>query len=191
MGNNASVSHSNPYRNAQSPMTTGQAAKECRVADRTLAKWMDSGKLKGYYLPGSRERRFLKSDLLEFMRQHKIPPSRELVDCVEGGTDIVYGLDTSYEPGTDVLVFDDPFELGYRVATLNPKRVVICDCDGIVMMARAVRFFKFRFPRAEIVLVIGDDVTVDKLEALGLGNEKRSSYANRVLPTIPFLTIAQ
>ena len=31
--------------------TTGQVAKICKVAPRTVSKWFDSGRLKGYRIP--------------------------------------------------------------------------------------------------------------------------------------------
>ena len=37
--------------------TTGQVAKICQVAPRTVSKWFDSGRLKGYRIPGSQDRR--------------------------------------------------------------------------------------------------------------------------------------
>ena len=37
--------------------TTGQVAKICKVAPRTVSKWFDSGRLKGYRIPGSQDRR--------------------------------------------------------------------------------------------------------------------------------------
>ena len=33
--------------------TTGQVAKICKVAPRTVSKWFDSGRLRGYRIPGS------------------------------------------------------------------------------------------------------------------------------------------
>ena len=38
-------------------LTTGEVAKLCNVAPRTVSKWFDSGSLKGYRIPGSRDRR--------------------------------------------------------------------------------------------------------------------------------------
>ena len=35
--------------------TTGQVAKICQVAARTVGKWFDTGKLRGYRIPGSQE----------------------------------------------------------------------------------------------------------------------------------------
>jgi hypothetical protein len=33
-------------------LTTGDVAKICNVAPRTVSKWFDSGQLKGYRIPG-------------------------------------------------------------------------------------------------------------------------------------------
>ena len=53
--------------------TTGQIARVCHVAPRTATKWIDSGVLKGYRLPGSRDRRVTRADLLRFLTEHGMP----------------------------------------------------------------------------------------------------------------------
>ena len=54
-------------------LTTGQAAKLCGVATRTVIHWMEKGLLKGYVLPGTRHRRIPKANLVAFMREHGMP----------------------------------------------------------------------------------------------------------------------
>ncbi|MBI9017617.1 MAG: response regulator [Phycisphaerae bacterium] len=54
-------------------LTTGQVAKICNVAPRTVSKWFDSGQLRGYRIPGSKDRRIPVSQLVRFMRAHGIP----------------------------------------------------------------------------------------------------------------------
>ena len=55
-------------------LTTGQAAKLCGVATRTLIHWMEKGLLKGgYILPGTLHRRIPKANLVAFMREHGMP----------------------------------------------------------------------------------------------------------------------
>lgn len=54
-------------------LTTGDVAKLCNVAPRTVSKWFDSGALKGYRIPGSRDRRIPTSELMKFMKAHGIP----------------------------------------------------------------------------------------------------------------------
>lgn len=54
-------------------LTTGEVAKICNVALRTVSKWFDTGVLKGYRIPGSKDRRIPVSQLLRFMKDHGIP----------------------------------------------------------------------------------------------------------------------
>jgi excisionase family DNA binding protein len=54
-------------------LTTGQVAQICKVAPRTVTKWFDSGQLKGYRIPGGRDRRIPTSELLRFMKSNNMP----------------------------------------------------------------------------------------------------------------------
>lgn len=54
-------------------LTTGQVAKICHVAPRTVSKWFDSGQLRGYRIPGSKDRRIPLDQLVRFMQAHGIP----------------------------------------------------------------------------------------------------------------------
>ncbi len=54
-------------------LTTGDVAKICNVAPRTVSKWFDSGQLRGYRIPGSKDRRIPVSELIRFMKAHNMP----------------------------------------------------------------------------------------------------------------------
>lgn len=54
-------------------LTTGEVARICNVAPRTVSKWFDSGQLRGYRIPGSRDRRIPLQQLIRFMKAHGIP----------------------------------------------------------------------------------------------------------------------
>ena len=54
-------------------LTTGDVAKICNVAPRTVSKWFDNGQLKGYRIPGSKDRRIPVSELVRFMKMHNMP----------------------------------------------------------------------------------------------------------------------
>jgi len=54
-------------------LTTGDVAKICNVAPRTVSKWFDNGQLKGYRIPGSKDRRIPVSELIRFMKVHNMP----------------------------------------------------------------------------------------------------------------------
>jgi len=73
-------------------LTTGQVAKICNVAPRTVSKWFDSGQLRGYRIPGSKDRRIPLSQLVRFMRAHGIP-----LNGLDGGTMRVLLVDKEEE----------------------------------------------------------------------------------------------
>ena len=52
---------------------TGQVAKVCKVATQTVVRWIDSGLLCGYRIPGSKDRRVTRAKLIEFMDKHEMP----------------------------------------------------------------------------------------------------------------------
>lgn len=54
-------------------LTTGDVAKICNVAPRTVSKWFDNGQLKGYRIPGSKDRRIPLSELVRFMKANNMP----------------------------------------------------------------------------------------------------------------------
>ena len=54
-------------------LTTGQVAQICKVAPRTVTKWFDTGQLKGYRIPGGRDRRIPAAELIRFMKTHNMP----------------------------------------------------------------------------------------------------------------------
>jgi len=74
-------------------LTTGEVAKICNVAPRTVSKWFDSGQLRGYRIPGSKDRRIPLNALVKFMKQHNIP-----MDGLQSGR-------------TRVLIVDDESEI--------------------------------------------------------------------------------
>ena len=74
-------------------LTTGEVAKICNVAPRTVSKWFDSGQLRGYRIPGSKDRRIPINALIKFMKQHNIP-----LDGLQSGR-------------TRVLIVDDESEI--------------------------------------------------------------------------------
>jgi len=67
----------NPFGTQKDALTTGEVARICNVAARTVSKWIDSGRLEGYRIPGSKDRRVHAQALVEFMKLHNIPLGSE------------------------------------------------------------------------------------------------------------------
>ena len=56
--------------------TTGEAAKICTISQQTIIRCFDSGRLKGFKVPGSKFRRIPREALISFMKAHDIPMDR-------------------------------------------------------------------------------------------------------------------
>jgi len=63
-------------------LTTGDVAKICHVAPRTVSKWFDNGQLRGYRIPGSKDRRIPVNELIRFMKVHNMPTSELAVGAI-------------------------------------------------------------------------------------------------------------
>jgi CheY-like chemotaxis protein len=68
-----SLSRNSGMAKGKNVLTTGDVARICNVAPRTVSKWFDSGQLKGYRIPGSKDRRIPLGELVRFMRANNIP----------------------------------------------------------------------------------------------------------------------
>jgi two-component system OmpR family response regulator len=89
--------------------TTGEAADICKVSQQTIIRCFDSGRLKGFRVPGSRFRRIPRDALIAFMKDNNIPP-----DALESGKQKVLVVDDDpeiVELFVDVLERDGRFEV--------------------------------------------------------------------------------
>ena len=153
--------------------TTGQVAKLAKVAPRTVSKWFDSGKLKGYRIPGSQDRRIPYENLLAFFREHKMPQAEELEQSVKSRV-LAVGLngrgkllETSIT-GEDVLLtqVDNTFEAGREVAcTPHPLIVVFDSALGYSSVMDGIRHIKGNgaLTKTAIVVIEGEDGSDGKL----------------------------
>ena len=66
--------------NHEDSLSTGEAAKICKVSQQTIIRCFDSGQLKGFRVPGSRFRRIPRDILYKFMKDNGIP-----TDALESG----------------------------------------------------------------------------------------------------------
>jgi len=122
-------------------LTTGDVARICKVAPRTVTKWFDTGQLLGYRIPGSKDRRIPLDGLVRFMRQNNVPldglsqhaqtrvlimdPEHEIAETLRD----LLCQQTSYV----VQVARNGFEAGL-LAQLNKPHVILLDVNlsGVV-----------------------------------------------------------
>jgi excisionase family DNA binding protein len=113
--------------------TTGQVAKICKVAPRTVSKWFDSGRLVGYRIPGSQDRRIPRENLIRFLKEHQMPlgelEEEEMSKVLIIGTDrsLIDRL-TSLMPESDnhkVGVAHSGFEAGIQAESFHPDAIIL------------------------------------------------------------------
>ena len=114
-------------------LTTGEVARICKVAPRTVTKWFDSGQLRGYRIPGSKDRRIPVTQLIRFMRQNNMPLDGMLhftktrILIVDDETDIVDMLRDllSQQTTYDVQTARNGFEAGLAAEKFRPHVILL------------------------------------------------------------------
>ncbi|MDK1031417.1 MAG: response regulator [Planctomycetia bacterium] len=167
--------------------STGEAAKICKVSQQTIIRCFDSGKLKGFYVPGSRFRRVPRESLIQFMKEHNIPS-----DNLDTGKKRVLVVDDEPEIVdllTDILERDGRFEVrtatsGYDAGLLTqefrPHLIILDfmlpDINGDVV-CQSIRSNP-EFEDTKIVVISGliEDDKVEDLLKMGVNEFIRKPF---------------
>lgn len=131
--------------------TTAQIAKICKVAPRTVSKWFDSGRLRGYRIPGSQDRRIPREHLIRFLKEYGMPLG-ELEDEAMGkillvGSDVATKASLSERFGQKgdfaIDVAGSGFEAGIVMDGDNSTECAVIDfavgLDESVLLAKSIR----------------------------------------------------
>ena len=157
--------------------TTGEAAEICKVSQQTIIRCFDSGRLKGFRVPGSRFRRIPRDALIAFMKDNGIPP-----DALDSGKQKILVVDDDpeiVELFVDVLERDGRFEVktaatGYDAGVLTqeflPDLVILDymlpDINGNVVCQTIRKNPNFQHIKIIIVSgVVNQDEIADLLKA--------------------------
>jgi excisionase family DNA binding protein len=113
-------------------LTTGDVAKICNVAPRTVSKWFDTGQLKGYRIPGSKDRRIPMNELLRFMKAHNMPTEglaagRIRILIVDSNEEIssILAETLMAKAGYEVQTVQSNFETGATAAKFVPHVILV------------------------------------------------------------------
>ena len=113
-------------------LTTGDVAKICHVAPRTVSKWFDNGQLRGYRIPGSKDRRIPINELIRFMKVHNMPTSELAVgkirilladSNIKAATALAESLKGKAE--YDVQIAQSNFDTGSAIQKFSPHVLLI------------------------------------------------------------------
>jgi excisionase family DNA binding protein len=142
--------------------TTGQVAKICQVAPRTVSKWFDSGRLRGYRIPGSQDRRIPREALIRFLKENGMPMGH----LEEEGWHkiLIIGAEKLFVSRIQELLPEDEdfkynlaasgFEAGIQAESFHPDTIVIDLGMGrseALQIAQTLR----RNPAYETTLMVG------------------------------------
>ncbi len=143
--------------------TTGQVAKICKVAPRTVSKWFDSGRLRGYRIPGSQDRRIPREHLIRFLKEHGMPLN-ELEDEAVGKL-LLVGLNGDGAALTDLFPAEDykiessgsGFDAGRQAESFHPDCVVIDFSMGRNEAGLVAQNFRSTDADTVLVALLSDD----------------------------------
>jgi len=132
MGKMDNIGHPSMTRPVKDVYTTGEVADICQVSQQTIIRCFDSGRLKGFRVPGSRFRRIPRESLIQFMKDNRIP-----LDRLESGKNRVLVVDDDpaiVEMLVELLERDGRFEVqtastgfdaGLRTKEFHPDVIVL------------------------------------------------------------------
>src|SRR3989442_5220927 len=113
--------------------TTDQVSKIARLALRTWSRWSDTGRLRGYRIPGSQDRRIPREHLIRFLKEHGMP----LGELEEEGWHkiLIIGAEKLFIDRVRELLPDDEdfkyelansgFEAGIMAESFHPDSIII------------------------------------------------------------------
>jgi excisionase family DNA binding protein len=156
-------------------LTTGEVAKICNVAPRTVSKWFDSGQLRGYRIPGSKDRRIPLNSLIKFMKAHNIP-----LDGLQSGK-------------TRVLIVDDESEIvevlhkvlteqaNYEVRTAHSGFAAGVDCEKFKPHVMLLDMHLGDVDGGEVLKLVRDNADLQLTKVIAMSGKLTDGQAQQLL----------
>ncbi len=145
-------------------LTTGDVAKICNVAPRTVSKWFDTGQLKGYRIPGSKDRRIPLSELIRFMKAHNMPTAGLPVGKIR-----VLIVDSN-EEASSALAEALKIKAGYEVQTVRSNFETGATVQKFVPHVLLVNFLAEDIDAASICKSVRADEDLQTIKVIALTN---------------------
>lgn len=156
-------------------LTTGDVAKICNVAPRTVSKWFDTGQLKGYRIPGSKDRRIPVSELIRFMKANNMPAPtlpvgkiRVLIVNSNGGAASALADTLQTRADYEVQTANSNFETGTIAQKFAPHVLLVS------LLAE-------RIDAASICTSIRDDEDLQTIKIIAIANQLSDSESDALL----------
>ncbi|MBN2588880.1 MAG: helix-turn-helix domain-containing protein [Sedimentisphaerales bacterium] len=174
-------------------LTTGDVAKICHVAPRTVSKWFDNGQLKGYRIPGSKDRRIPVSELLRFMKVHNMPTAgiavgklRVLIADSNDTSSMALAESLKNKADYDVQTVRSNFETGAVIEKFAPHVLLISLLSNGIDAADVCKWIRSN-EDSETIKIVALTNNLSNLEATALmqkGYDGYVSYSDDVIEVV-------
>lgn len=169
----------------QRSLTSGEIAKYCGVNLRTVIRWLESGKLKGYKLPGRGNNRVLLSEFVDFLKKNNMPITADLSEELEDPLVLIVDDELSmaksiqriaHKAGVRSIIAEGGFQAGLLLSTHKPQMMTLdlsmpgLDGFEILTFTRAQETLK------DVKIIVISALQQQKLDrALSMGADKAFS----------------
>jgi excisionase family DNA binding protein len=170
--------------------TTGQVAKICKVAPRTVSKWFDSGRLRGYRIPGSQDRRIPREHLLRFLKEHGMPLGELEAEVfhkilVVGADSPLMGLLRDNLRETDDFRIETAasgFEAGIRAESFHPDCIIIDMAMGRLEASQIAQNLRLSADHQDTILIaLSSDEPGEEVFKLGFNDAFKKPFDGALL----------
>lgn len=176
-------------------LTSGEIATYCDVNLRTVIRWIESGKLKGFKLPGRGNNRVLVEDFIEFLERHDMPvpdklksdvvPSLLIVDDEMPVAKSIQRV--ARRAGFESYIATGGFQAGIMLSQHNPRMMTL-DLSMPGMDGYSVIQFTREQPQYKDIkiLVISalDDESLSRALELGANATLQKPFSNHDLTLV-------
>ena len=176
-------------------LTSGEIASYCDVNLRTVIRWIESGKLKGFKLPGRGNNRVLVDDFIDFLERHNMPvPSQLQGDfnpkalIVDDELPVAKSIQrVARRAGYDTLVATGGFQAGVMLSQHNPTLMTLdlsmpgMDGYSVIQFTRE----QARYKRLKILVISAlDDTSLERARELGADATLSKPFSNHDLTEV-------
>lgn len=176
-------------------LTSGEIASYCDVNLRTVIRWIESGKLKGFKLPGRGNNRVLVDDFIDFLERHDMPVPSQLqgdvnpkVLIVDDELPVAKSIQrVARRAGYDTLVATGGFQAGVMLSQHNPTLMTLdlsmpgMDGYSVIQFTRE----QARYKRLKILVISAlDDTSLERARELGADATLSKPFSNHDLTEV-------
>lgn len=158
--------------------TTGEAADICSLSQQTIIRCFDSGRLRGFRIPGSKFRKIPRENLLKFMKENSIPmqvlqTGKKRLLIVDDDVEIVeLMVDVLGRDGRfDIKTASTGYDAGIMTQKFNPDLILLDymlpDVNGNIVCKTIKENPEFSNTRIIIISGVINQIEIDDLLKAG------------------------